>query len=166
MIETHGSIADQFAQRIVISNFLDIKKHFDFVIELENGLIINQYSTGTLDSKQIELLYETIEEQEIVSIEHVKIDEEDGYYEEIIKVNNVTDINFGNIQLSVPEVNIMISPKHLYNVKPKSGKNVNIGFNQSILEGEDLYLDVVVKYQENGLDIYKNKKISYVPQLK
>jgi exonuclease SbcC len=163
---THGSIADQFAQRIVISNFLDIKKHFDFVIELENGLIINQYSTGTLDSKQIELLYETIEENVIVSIEHINIEEEDGYYEETVKVKNVTDIHFGNVQISIPEVNIMINPKNLYDVKPGLGKNVTIGFSQSILEGEDLSLDVVVKYQEKGLDVYKNQKISYVPQLK
>jgi len=163
---THGSIADQFDQRIVISNFLDIKKYFDFVIELENGLIINQYSTGTLDSKQIELLYETLEEKELVSIEHVKIDEEDGFYEETIKVNNVTDIHFGNVQISVPEVNIMISPKNLYNLKPRIGKDIQISFNHSILEEEDLYLDILVKYQENGLDVYKNQKISYVPQLK
>jgi len=163
---THGSIADQFAQRIVVSNFLDIKKYFDFVIELENGLIINQYSTGTLDSKQIELLYESLEENEIVSIEHVNIAEEEGYYEETIKVKNITDIDFGNVQLSVPEVNVMINPKNLYDVKHGFGKNINIGFSKSILEGEDLYLDVVVKYQENGLDVYKNQKISYVPQLK
>jgi len=163
---THGSIADQFDQRIVISNFLDIRKHFDFVIELENGLIINQYSTGTLDSKQIELLYETLEEQEIISIEHVTIDEEDGYYVETVKVKNVTDIHFENIQISIPEVNIMINPKNLYKVKPGLGKNIYIGFNQSILEEVDLYLDIVVKYQENGLDVYKNQKISYVPQLK
>ncbi|GAH64210.1 unnamed protein product, partial [marine sediment metagenome] len=110
--------------------------------------------------------YETLEEQEIISIEHVTIDEEDGYYVETVKVKNVTDIHFENVQISIPEVNIMINPKNLYKVKPGLGKNIYIGFNQSILEEVDLYLDIVIKYQENGLDVYKNQKISYVPQLK
>ena len=39
---THGAIAEKFAQRIVISNFIDIKKYFDFVIELENGKVIEE----------------------------------------------------------------------------------------------------------------------------
>jgi len=163
---THGSIAEKFAQRIVISNFGDIKKHFDFVIELENGKIIEQYSTGSLDSTQIESVFDTLAEQHYVSIERIQFSDEDDYYEEILQVKNVSEIFFDGIQIKLPEFNVAITPKYLYGLKPGLVKNFTIGYNRPILEKESIYFDIFISYQENGTEVYRNQKIHYVPQLK
>lgn len=163
---THGSIAEKFAQRIVISNFGDIKKHFDFVIELENGKIIEQYSTGSLESTQIESVFDTPAEHNYVSIEQVKFTDEDDYYEEILQVKNVSEIFFDGIQINVPEFNVATTPKYLYGLKPGLVKNFTIGYNRAILEKESIYFDVIVNFQKNGTKVYRNQKINYVPQLK
>lgn len=163
---THGSIAEKFAQRIVISNFGDIKKHFDFVIELENGKINEQYSTGSLDSTQIESVFDTPAEQHYVSIERTRFSNEDDYYEEILQIKNISEIFFDEIQINVPEFNVATTPKYLYGLKPGLVKSFTIGYNRAILEEESIYFDIIVNFQKNGTKVYRNQKINYVPQLK
>lgn len=163
---THGSIADKFAQRIVISNFMEIKKHFDFVIELENGRMIEQYSTGTLDSTQVKTSTKTLKKRDYISIEQVDYSEEEDYIEANLKIKNISDTLMDELQVSVPEYNMEISPRYIYDIKPGSTKDFTIGYNRRILEEEDIYFDLVIIIKEDNIKFYANQKFHYTPQFK
>ncbi|MHA1679505.1 MAG: AAA family ATPase [Promethearchaeota archaeon] len=49
---TNGNLINWFEQRFIISNFSQITKYFDHVIEMDDGQVILQSGTGTQDSLQ------------------------------------------------------------------------------------------------------------------
>jgi ABC-type molybdate transport system ATPase subunit len=165
---THGIIADIFSQRIVISNFLDIKKYFDYVIELENGRIIEEYSTRTLDSKQIPFEYESEDEISLISIEQANYNEENGYYQINLDLENNSEELLNLVQLDIPQIRADLRPKFIYNLKSGSKENILLGLNQYVIDNKDIYFDVKIKMEKPQNDeetIYKQQKIHYVPNL-
>jgi len=163
---THGAIADKFAQRIVISNFLTIKPYFDFVIELENGKMIDQYSTSSLETIQIGPEYGIPESKRFIELESIKFSEEDDYIEEGLRIINISDEFIYEIQIDIYELNISISPKIIYNLKPGDGQRFTIDYNQRIIEEENIDFNITIVVQEGGNKIQKFQKIRHTPQIK
>ncbi|MBD3212871.1 MAG: AAA family ATPase [Candidatus Lokiarchaeota archaeon] len=165
---THGIIANIFAQRIVISNFLDIKKYFDYVIELENGRIIEEYSTRTLDSKQIPFEYDIEEVSKIISVEQISYDAEEEFYQIDLDLINNSNKTLDLVQLDIDQVRADLRPKFIYYLKPGKRENIQLGINQYIIDNEDIYFDIKIKMKDgkNGEEtVIKKQKIHYVPNL-
>lgn len=165
---THGVIADIFAQRIVISNFLDIKKYFDYVVELENGRIIEEYSTGTLDSSQIPVEYDMEDEVDIVSLQQEKFYEDNNFYDIELSIKNNSDHNFKLVQLEVPNLRTDLHPKFIYDLQSRKKKKVNLGITQYIIDTKDIYFNIIIELDGNEQQknqIYKKQTIHYVPNL-
>ncbi|MGV9173496.1 MAG: ATP-binding protein, partial [Promethearchaeia archaeon] len=162
---THGVIADKFSQRIVVSNFLDIKKYFDFVVELENGKIIEQYSTNTLESVHIGSEDEVPEVNDYLEIKNIEMFEEDNYFMVESAILNNSDKEIKEIEIETPKLNIELTPKNFYDVKPKSQERMEIGFHRIILEKSKVFFNFRMIINDNGQEKYVNQRIHYNPKL-
>ncbi len=165
---THGLIAEKFAQRIVISNFSNIKKYFDFVIELDNGTVIEQYSTGSLETSEPIPQYELQEGEKYISIEFVQDnpvikDDEYDYYKNNFILKNISKFHIKEIHLSIPNQNLKISSKYFYNLEPNQCQTFYIGFCESIIQESKLYFHVEISFGKNNK---KYQKIEFIPSLK
>ncbi|MHA1489285.1 MAG: hypothetical protein ACTSRI_06485 [Promethearchaeota archaeon] len=162
---THGEIANKFAQRFVISNFLDIKQHFDFIIELNNGRIIKQYSTGTLESQQYSLDYKPEDSKKFFNIELVDIAEEDNYYETILKLKNISNISFDRINLKISETEIILTPIVILSLKPNQETNMLLQYYGFIVGEKDIYMELTIYYTKNEEKHINFEKINIQPLL-
>jgi exonuclease SbcC len=165
---THGIIANIFAQRIVISNFLDIKKYFDYVIELENGRIIEEYSTRILDSKQIPFEYQVEEDNKIISVEQIRYDTEEEFYQIELDLINNSDKTLDLVQLDIDQVRADLRPKYIYYLKPGKRENIQLGISQYNIDNEDIYFDIKIKMNDSNAEeeaMIRKQKIHYVPNL-
>ncbi|MFW9880230.1 MAG: ATP-binding protein, partial [Candidatus Thorarchaeota archaeon] len=158
---THGIISNKFAQRIVVSNFQNIKPHFDFVVELENGKIIEQYRTGTLDSKQFQQQYKPIDEKEILILKESNFFEDDGYCELILSLENHSSYFIKELFLQIPELNVNISPQVICNINPGENHEIELGFNKIILENNNIPIQAQIICQENKKLQKRNQNLIY-----
>jgi len=163
---TSGVIAEKFGQRIVVSNFTEIKQYFDFVVELDNGKIINQYSTGTLDSTQYEPSdYGPEGEPDYLILESFPPNIEDGFCEIKLKVKNNSNKYLKEVSIDIPELNLDITPKCLYEFKPSEDRDIVLECNEAILEDKDILINANCIFQENGIDKSRQFKIPFKPKI-
>lgn len=152
---TKGWIAERFAQRFVVSNFSSIKKYFDHIIEMENGMI-----TDILDIERPDVDHPPVPpEVNYLGLELTKPPNEDpdGYCEYLIKLKNITGQNIQKISLFSDEIN-SISPKIIYGgLKINEEYSISIEFNRNSLDKTILtiHADLEIGSGEIKTDILK-----------
>ncbi|MHA1732814.1 MAG: AAA family ATPase [Promethearchaeota archaeon] len=152
---TRGKIADIFVQRFVVSNFSSIQNHFDHIIELDNGTVINQTSTGSRNTLQRYAIEHEEEEEpilELVCKDH--FEDEDGWseYEFTVK-NNSIDSVVKKIELTpaLKEL-IVVQPKFIYGeLQPgRESGVISVTFNTKNVEGDGIELTARMVIQIQG----------------
>ncbi|MGQ4876754.1 MAG: ATP-binding protein, partial [Promethearchaeia archaeon] len=159
---THGLIAEMFSQRFVVSNFQDIKQYFDFVIELENGKIIKQYATGTLESTKLPFEYEVLEGPDFLILEEIDCDEEDGYCEIKLNLVNKSDYPLKRVELKIEEFKMNISPEIIFNFQPSKSELLLLSFNRLDYNLLNIPIKTIIEYQkDNNKLVRKRENLTY-----
>jgi ABC-type multidrug transport system ATPase subunit len=164
---TSGVISNKFAQRIVISNFLDIEQHFDYIIEIDNGRIINQTITDSLFTKQpLDSYTKPLLEDflELTTSEHLI---EDGFCEDCLTLTNISENYIKSIQLSKSNKNldIVLVPILLNDLKSGDYKSLNLQYHSNILDEDKIVFDAYIKYLKDDKEENRIQKLEYVPQM-
>ncbi|MHA1338831.1 MAG: ATP-binding protein [Promethearchaeota archaeon] len=162
---TNGIIANKFAQRIVISNFLNIKKYFDFYIELDNGTIVEQKATGSLDSFQYDSILEEQDSEEIIKIESIsspESDEDGEFFNNYLGLRNISQLTINHISLSIDQPSVTINPSSFFNIKPGEMRKITVGFHRDIIE-ESLFFKININIKDP--EKRTSQKIEFIPDL-
>jgi len=142
---TRGWIAEKFSQRFVVSNFSSIRKHFDYIIELDNGRVIREVPTRSPFTT--ELVPE--DENEPVSLLNLDLAEhfeEDGVLECVFHLINTSEHCLTRIELNCDAANFR---KTLHEeLKPKDLRKISLNFNRNALIANILVIDSSIHYGE------------------
>ncbi|MHA1251048.1 MAG: hypothetical protein ACTSRP_13740, partial [Candidatus Helarchaeota archaeon] len=149
---TSGIITKKFAQRIVVSNFLDIEQYFNYIIELDNGKIINQIATGSLETIQFDESYIPSIKNKFLDLIIKETLEEDGYCEKSIILKNISDKNIEFIQIKKLDqnLNLNIIPTYIYNLNSNDETPINLEFHKDNLNEDNIIIDAYIRYFENN----------------
>ncbi|MHA1747277.1 MAG: ATP-binding protein, partial [Promethearchaeota archaeon] len=149
---TRGEIAEIFSQRFVISNFSNIQPYFDYIIELDDGEIIKQYSTGSLITIQGKVTEENTPKLSCFYVcPDVEIDaDDDGSCEVECRIMKLTEYQLTRADLKIANRgNIIIKPKSLFFKGSGSNeKSIIFNFNKRDLE-EDKIQFIAFMYHDN-----------------
>lgn len=166
---THGKIADLFAQRFVVTNFSQIKSHFDHIIELSNGEVVNQVSTGSLESLQRKYVDEVGIQQYLLAIhadpQTYEGGVDGGFFEGRVTICNTSpDQNIHKINLE-PKLNrrCRIQPQYCYNVEPGQEKAIQISFHRDDFPEPQFQLKATLHFAsvETGEPVDKQETLTW-----
>jgi energy-coupling factor transporter ATP-binding protein EcfA2 len=167
---THGVISQKFAQRFVVSNYLEIKPYFDYVIELENGKIINEHYTGTLESQQAEIQgqYTSANQVKMLELKTIKGEEEDGCYYGILHLINVSSHTITRLKLTILDnIYVDIGTTNFYEpILPQTFIKLEPNFSDEILTMGEIHVKAHIKYLIGKQLHSLEQTIIYVPELK
>jgi DNA repair protein SbcC/Rad50 len=164
---TRGSISKMFAQRFVVSNYLAIHPFFDFIIELEDGRIKEQKSTGTYDSIQFENLrgeYVSNEgNPDMLELITVEREEEDGFYFAELSLQNTSNSEIISININKPEEkNIDVNPVFISKLNPGEKREITIEFHEDSVDNGIIPLIADFKFLENEVNKYLKQNLEYI----
>ncbi|MHA1269289.1 MAG: AAA family ATPase [Candidatus Helarchaeota archaeon] len=162
---TSGDITKKFAQRIVVSNFLDIEQYFDYIIELDNGMIINQITTGSLETIQFDEIYVPLMGEKFLDLNMEDSIEEDGYCEQCLILKNISDKEIESIYLKKlnQNLNFNIVPIYINKLKPSDGTLLNLNYHVGILDDDSIVINAHFKYYDDTGEKYGKQKFEIKP---
>ncbi|WP_457557915.1 AAA family ATPase [Candidatus Harpocratesius sp.] len=166
---THGIIAKKFAQRFVVSNYLMIKPYFDYIIEIDNGKIQKNYQTGSYESKQLEIeqTYQRTDQSEIIAFTPLKSEEEDGYIEGIVQIQNISPYEISKFKIKIIDtVNLQIKPIECHEIiAPNENYEISLEFHSALLTKGIINLQIKITYRSESGNNDFVQKIQFNPSL-
>ncbi|MHA1758715.1 MAG: AAA family ATPase [Promethearchaeota archaeon] len=152
---TRGWIAEKFSQRFVVSNFSQIEKHFDYIIELENGRIINEISTGSVRTIISDIPINTKKMPDYLTLRLKDIYEEESWCEYCFEIENKTNQVIRKVELS--ENQIQYKKIIHETLKSKESREIELDFNKEIIDDNILKIrcEIYTKLNEINTQILK-----------